>query len=451
MSINKFLGIQDLPSRPRFFIRSFLLLQVLTSFLMSLSNTFFILFSIDNIGFVLSSITVSIMFLVQLITDYPSGSLGDWIGQRWVLTISFACYGIAFFLMVSAQSFTSFAIIAIINGFGNAQNSGAAQSWLDNNYRKVIGDADPDRKIYGFSRLRTIPITRAVLAITFVIGGVLATIVSRQFVFFIQSFLSAFMIIVVLIIVKDEKIMDSEEISNKKTPENNYLKHLVGGLKFLFSTKSTFFFLMGAAFIGSTFAIWGSLLLFPIYFGYSGSDILAGFLRTTVFIFGIIMAIFMAKVSKRLNNNKFPHILFLYMPTFFLSFAALIYLIPPTNTFNPLGWLFVIILINGLTGTLFDIAMNLQQRIMLDLVPSEVRNSVYSLIPTLVSILGIFILPIAGLLIEIYGLIAGIMAALFVGIVSVVFITLGVYFMRSSSEGTRIEKSEMVDASSTAV
>ena len=43
-------------------------------------------------------------------------------------------------------------VIAAINGFANAQNSGALATWLDNNYKKVAGDVDPDRKIYSFSK-----------------------------------------------------------------------------------------------------------------------------------------------------------------------------------------------------------------------------------------------------------------------------------------------------------
>ena len=50
----------------------------------------------------------------------------------------------------------------------------------------------------------------------------------------------------------------------------------------------------------------------------------------------------------------------------------------------------------------------LRDRIIIDLVPSEVRNSIYSLIPTLISIFSIPLLQIAGLLIDQSGLTAGI-------------------------------------------
>ncbi|MFW9991728.1 MAG: hypothetical protein ACFFD4_06685 [Candidatus Odinarchaeota archaeon] len=66
-------------------------MSTLISFTFMLSSTFQVLYTIDHLGFALASVTVAIMFLVQLVTDYPSGSLGDLIGQRWVMTISFTC------------------------------------------------------------------------------------------------------------------------------------------------------------------------------------------------------------------------------------------------------------------------------------------------------------------------------------------------------------------------
>ncbi|MFX1508319.1 MAG: hypothetical protein ACFFDC_19735, partial [Promethearchaeota archaeon] len=50
------------------------------------------------------------------------------------------------------------------------------------------------------------------------------------------------------------------------------------------------------------------------------------------------------------------------------------------------------------------------------------RNSVYSLIPTLVSVIAIPILPIAGILIEDYGMVAGVIVPLFISLVGTIFI-----------------------------
>ena len=57
---------------------------------------------------------------------------------------------------------------------------------------------------------------------------------------------------------------------------------------------------------------------------------------------------------------------------------------------------------------IFDETSNvLSNRVMIDLIPPEYRNGIYSLTPTLVAFFGIFIIPIAGFVIEQTGLVGG--------------------------------------------
>ncbi|UCG00781.1 MAG: MFS transporter [Candidatus Heimdallarchaeota archaeon] len=435
MVISNYLGIKQLPTRAQYYIRSFLLFQSFSSFLLLLSNTFFVLYSLDRIGFALTSVTLSFSFFVQLIFDYPSGSLGDWIGQRWVLIIAYVSYGTAFFLTTSAETFSAFMIIAFFNGFGNAQNSGAIATWLDNNYQKVVGDSDPERKIYGFSRARVITTTRVASAFSFMVGGILATLMSRQFVFGLQAVSLIIIIILVYIVVTDEKVDESSENKiNMDHSSNNYFKHLAGGVKFLLSSKAAFFFILGSALLFASFAIWGNLILFPIYFGYSGSDGLASTLRTIVFFVGVPISLYTAKLSQRFTTDKVPHVTFLFVLLFYPLFIILTSIMPITNELNLIGCVISLIILNATIPTLFDLGATLRQRVMVDLVPSEHRNAVYSLIPTIISILGIFLLPIAGVLIESYGLPAGITAAFIVGVTSAIMITIGMFFYMNAAK-----------------
>ncbi|MFX0185120.1 MAG: MFS transporter [Candidatus Hodarchaeota archaeon] len=426
---NKYLGIEEIPRRAQHYIRTYLVFQTFSTLLLFLSNTFFVLFSIDKIGFALTGVTLSFTFLIQLLFDYPSGSLGDWIGQRWVLSISFACYGIAFFLMTTAQTFTNFMIIAFFNGFGNAQNSGAINTWLDNNYQKVIEQADPERKAYGFSRARVLTMTRVASAVAFMTGGFLATQISRQFVFGLQAIFALIIIIPIYILVRDEKIDESLKINtSNQSSSNSYLAHLVGGVKFLISSKAPFFFITGTALIFASFAIWGSLILLPLYFGYAGSDDIAATLRTSAFVIGVPISLYIAKISQRFQKDQIPLLTFLFVFLFYPGFILVITLIPITNELNLAGCIITVIWLNALIPTLFDLGTILRQRVMLDLVPSENRNAVYSLIPTIISSMGIFLLPISGVIIESYGLTMGIFVAFSVAIVSAIFIALGIHF-----------------------
>ncbi|MHA2307393.1 MAG: MFS transporter [Candidatus Hodarchaeales archaeon] len=428
MIVNKLLGTQELPVDAQYCMRTFLYLSMMISFLASLSSTFYVLFAIDAIGFALAAICTSVMLATQMIFDYPSGSLGDWIGQRWVLAIAFGFYGIGFFLLISATTYLDFVLISVINGLGNAQSSGTFNTWVDNNYRASVGDADPDRKIYGFSTSRVNTFNSISLGSSFMVGGLLATLYTRQFVFTIQFGLSALVIALILYFLKDIQSTKSQALKSYSSISDNiqsYFGFLKGGISFFFSSKKVFLYLIGSSIYNVTWMIWGSLILFPLYFGYTGTDVLASLLRTSLFFAGIPLSFVMANVSKRVSNNKLPVILFLETILFFPSFITLTLFIQPLDEFNLTGIVITFILLWTLVGTIFNLGTTLNQRIMVDLVPSENRNSVYSLMPTIFSLIGIFILPIAGLLVEEFGLAAGIMCAGVTCIVGSVLIYLG--------------------------
>ncbi|MHA2203501.1 MAG: MFS transporter [Candidatus Hodarchaeales archaeon] len=407
-------------------------LSMIISFLASLSSTFYVLFSIDHIGFALTAVCTSIMLATQLLFDYPSGSLGDWIGQRWVLAIAFAFYGISFLFLFSAQTMLDFAFIAIINGFGNAQSSGAFATWVDNNYRVAVGEADLDRKIYGFSTSRVNSLNNFALAASFLIGGTMATLVSRRIVFAIQFGLTIIIIFLILIYLRDIKInieasVETSELKSSKV--SNYFMYLKGGIKFLFSSKAAFLFLIGNAIFSVTWMIWGGLVLFPLYFGYTGTDALAGLLRTSLFLAGIPLSFYIANLNKRISNERLPTFLFLSTISFFPPFILLTLLMPPTNEFNLLGIAITFFFLWTVVGTVFNIAQTLIQRIMIDFVPSENRNSIYSLMPTIFSLIGIPVVPLAGIIIEKFGLAAGIFSASIVCVIGSILISLGVHFI----------------------
>ncbi|MFX0093838.1 MAG: MFS transporter [Candidatus Hodarchaeota archaeon] len=443
MFIANFLGIKTIPAKAQRLIGRFLFLSILGAFLGNLSSTFFILFAIDKIGFVQASIVMSIMLFVQLITDYPSGSLGDWIGQRWVLVISFSCYAISYYLLTTAETFTNFLVLAFFNGLANAQASGTLATWLDNNYQSVVEEADPERKIYGFSMARIGSMNRIVMAIAFVTGGTMATLMSRQFVFFVQAAMSTILIIIALALVRDVKTPTIDQMDKKKTSLMDYLGFLKGGIAFLVSSKTAFFFIVGTSIIFAAFNVWGTLLLFPIYFGYTGSDQLASIFRTVMYFIGIPIAIYMAKVSKRFVNDTVPHFYIIGLLCYFLPFIVLLTLLPATNTINLLGIVITALVLTFANNVLLDVAETLRRRTMLDLVPSENRNAVYSLIPTLISIIAIPLLPIAGMLINDYGFTAGIIVSLVTSLVGASFVFLSLHFKKKSM--TAIDKQSLIE------
>ena len=104
MIITQFLGIQSLPSGAQNLFLRFTSLLVFSSFLFNLSTTFFILYAYSIIGIEAAGIVIAIRLTIQLIFDYPSGSLGDWIGQKWVFTLSLVFSAVYFYLLSFVDS-----------------------------------------------------------------------------------------------------------------------------------------------------------------------------------------------------------------------------------------------------------------------------------------------------------------------------------------------------------
>ncbi|MFX0114709.1 MAG: MFS transporter [Candidatus Hodarchaeota archaeon] len=428
MFLDGFIHIQKLPKQAQWLIRKYLLIYLLNSLVLNLASTFYILFVISKIEFAKAGVIISIMLLVQLVSDYPSGSLGDWIGQRWVLATAYFLYGSAYFILFFAESFADFVIISLIFGLGNAQASGTITSWRDNNYQKLVSkDLDPERKNYGFTLTRVDSLNMITLALTFIIGGFMATLISREFVFLLQSVLCIFTVLIILIILQDVKT-DYVIKDKKKVINGEYFHYLKGGIEFLISNRTVFLFIIGISIYTVTWTIWGSLILFPLYFGYSGSDSIAGILRTIIYVNGVAARIYIVSyLGRRFSIDKIPHLLLLHLLFFFPGFIILLYFVPVNNSFNLLGFVLIIIFQNILISIILGIEGVLRQRFMLDLIPAENRNAVYSLIPTLIALFSIPIMPVAGWLIDAYGLSAGLMLAFGTALLGTIFIGLALY------------------------
>ncbi len=421
--LNQFLGIVEIPKDAQYFIRNFVILSAIAGFVSLLSSTFWILFIIEKINFAQASFVISFTLFIQMLFDYPSGSLADWIGQRWVLFFTYICWGIGLVLMIFATSFPMFLLIGAINGMGSAQFSGTLDTWLENNYQKTIGKNDPERKIYGFSRQRFLTINRITSALSYMVGGFLASTISREFVFLVQGIAMGFLVIFILMIVKNYKEEKIVELSRSENTKKNksYLSYLKCGIHITLSSKAIFCLIMAISFFFAAFSIWGRLLLLPVYFGYTGSDEFAATLRTIIYVNGIWISLITAKFNNRIRNEKVSIITLLLIIGFFPGYILLTSLIPPENKLNIVACLIVIVLMNGLIPTFADLVTVLRQRIMIDLIPTESRNSIYSLQPTIAAIIGIILLPITGYLVQNYGITAGIGVAALPGFIAIIF------------------------------
>jgi hypothetical protein len=347
------------------------------------------------------------------------------------MIISNASFAFSFFLLVIANNPAYFFIVALTMGFANAQLSGTMDTWLDNNYKRVIEEADPERKIYGFSVSRVISLDRLTSASAFVIGGVIATFISREHVFFVQACLFIMTSFVILKIMKDVEECKVSTVDQDKSESKGYFGSLKRGIQFLLTDKIAFFFIMGTAFIFLSFTIWGELILMPLYFGYTGSDLLASSYRTMIFLVGVPIAIYMSKISAKTVNSQVALFYFLHVLTFFTPIIILLILVPTTNRFNLTALIITAIILIFSIDTVGEIAEVLRRRTMVDLVPSNNRNAVYSLISTFVAFFGVPLLPLTGKLIKNYGIQAGVTVALIISILGSIFIYVSLYYRKT--------------------
>ena len=94
----------------------------------------------------------------------------------------------------------------------------------------------------------------------------------------------------------------------------------------------------------------------------------------------------------------------------------------------------------------------LRIRLLVDLVPLEYRNSIYSFIPAITTLFSVPLLPVAGQIIDSFSLVACMVVVLTVFITGFLLITLGIRLMKSDAKiipldgSITIEKPEKSEA-----
>ncbi|MHA2097719.1 MAG: MFS transporter [Candidatus Kariarchaeaceae archaeon] len=425
-----FFGIKDLPEDAKHILMKFFYLILTVSFFASMGQSFILLHFIDIQGFRVAGLLMSIVAVSQLVSDYPSGSLGDFIGQRFVLSLSFLFFSLAFFTMSLNEDFNAFIFSAVFIGLGLGQNSGAVETWLDNNYKKTSQNKDPEGKMYGFATQRMGTIIGPFTAISFIIGGVISTFYGRTNLFLVTGIFLLLLIPFILFYMRDVSIKEKE---GKKS--NNYLSFFKGGISYLFSSKKAFFLLLGVAVIDLAFSIWFTLILFPVYFGYSGSDAGVGILRGFIFLVGGITGIFVANLSKKFSNENFAAVTLLTNLLFFSGMTAVLYFFPPKDAFDNVGTTLLILQMAIFIGIFLNVAFILRQRVMMKTIPSEFRNSIYSLLPTMTITMQIPLLIFMGGILENGGLLAGLQILLIIGLIGPLLLFISQFY----GEGVELE------------
>jgi MFS family permease len=392
------LGTSDLNPEARQFISRATGLMLVFVFTVMLTNTFLILHALEFVTLAQLSVILAVQFAVQALTDYPSGAIGDWLGQRWVFFVAALSYGIGFIVISQAFDFTTVLIAFVLVAFAQSQESGTYIAWFDNNY-KLYATEDKDRRIYSQFYGKFTMMSGILTALSFILGGVFLVFVGRQLLFIIQGVL---ILLVSLIFVK--LMRDHESVKRDKLKFRAYLRYLRGGIATVAHNKTLRLMILGLVISGVGFAIWSGLLLFPLYADYAKTDAWTAILRSSIFILGAICVGVAGVVSKRIHRlQKWLAISVLLIDVlFFLGIYIMLMLNPAPSTFTLISILFVMLTFTLAFGPRY-LADVLKPRFYLDVIPDENRNAVYSLIPTLTLIVSVFAVPMGGVLIETLG------------------------------------------------
>ena len=292
---------------------------------------------------------------------------------------------------------------------------------MDNNYR-IAAPEDDERKQYGVFRGKALSLFLLIDAIVMVPGGLLAALFGRPWVFQLQFVLSMGLAVATMVLIRD-----FPEVSEKRAERPNLREYgslLKEGLVFTFGDPFAKYVIIGLMLVTSNFPVWWAFIMTPMLYQY----LIVDFAVTSVIALLTIPGIFYAQRSgiwaKRFEPKKLiPRFKFINSPLFFLLMALLMIALPPvlaspnlfifyfplTNivilavpfeSFLPVVLIIIIYAIAGVFGQIQGILVS---RVFVDAIPSRVRNSVYSLMPTMMLIFSIPQITFFGWIIQFYG------------------------------------------------
>jgi MFS family permease len=377
-------------------------------------------------GLVLVGVLVVIQLVVQTLLDYPTGALGDHIGQRWVLASAMICFAVAFWITSIAtpeSPFIIFLAIYVLLGVAQSQQSGSWGTWFDNNYRIAMPN-DDDRKQYGVIQARINTLAELVSTLIVIPGAWLALIFARTWVFQLQAIFFVVFAIIILRFVRD--FPEVEEARKEHRSHAGYSTVLVEGFRFLISDRFVLLSTLGVVIMSASGVLWFQLLMFPLYYTYLLTEVAVASFITIWFLTSIVAQERSGVWSRRLDPvkwiprfrllNWFGFVEFGFLAAFFhffpapidtgntiqllIPFTDLIIMEMPAESIIPMVLLLLLFALTNFTTYFANI---LTKRLMIDVIPNRIRNSMYSLQPTLVMMIAIPLVLAFGWIIPTYG------------------------------------------------
>lgn len=432
--ITSYFGLQgDKPELTKL-AATFLGLSTSMTAAISISTTFYLIFIAEALGngsyidgLALAGVLIVVQKAVQTLLDYPTGILGDLVGQRWVLASAFLTYSAAFYivsLITDSSPFGLFLIVYILMGVAASQESGALDSWFDNNYTLTVPE-DKKKAHYGVFVGKQAMFLRISRALAILPGAFIAVLVARAFVFQIQSLACTLIAVAAVVLVHDIPI--ENEIEQPDDVEVKYFSLLRESARHVISSPFLKYIILGNTLFLSIGFTWAELIMYPYLYEYLTSDFAVALLMTTVFVVFAFLWERSGVWAKRFEPRKWiPRFRFIQSSgvLFFCLFAIIMLVFPPppitselidiavpfTNIVflkvpsESIMPILLILAVWFVQGIFFTVAAILWIRVLIDVIPNRIRNGVYSLLPTLVVLFAIPQVALFGRLISVSGI-----------------------------------------------
>ncbi len=414
------LGIRDLAPQGKKLLTKYALLFALASMMINASTTYYILYVLSFVTIQQLGVLLALSMVVQLLLDYPTGALSDWMGQRWMLFFAYMTFALSFILLSESRTFGGFVLVFLLKGVAQSQHSEALSSWLHLNYKSIADEVDPNREHYKGFITRYKVIGNSLTALSYVVAGYVAFIFDRPMLFRFQAL--AFVLLSWIYLFSVRNLTRTE--GTKGDARRTYFSHLKGGIRIVIISGKVRYLMFSATIWMIALSGWASFFLHPIYYVYTGSDVGAGVMRSLVWWLEAIMIFSLASVIVRKFNEKWIYkIRLLQSLAFFGGFAILSWLFPLASDSVSFNFIAIVLALGLMMFNSFctRVYNTLFSVIYLDLIPDEYRNAAYSLIPTVTLIGSIPLLFAFGGIIEMIGVPISILLLSLLGMISAIF------------------------------
>lgn len=394
----------------------------------AITGTFFVLYLLEFLNFSEIGVLFAVGWFIIAIMDYPTGAWSDSIGPRNVLIIANILFAISGIIFLFSDNFTLFLLSEILAGLGFSQESGALQSWFDNAYREHAQTLDPSRTEYGAFTGSLEMGLRLLGAFGIITSGLIAEFWGRRILFVIE------LGIVILFLISLPLFLPPHRARSVEKAKKKYREIFKEGLQFLFTSKGHLAIFLGTGItMGVIEGLWGTFILIPLYNEYAITDTLTATLRFITWGCGIIIGLTVISPSKRLKNTR-QWLMRLTIPGLaglFISVTMFYLVFPPGLVFDLVKFIGLALAFNvfGIFTRLREI---LESRFIIDFVPDETRNSLYSLLATITTLVAIPLSIYGGFVVEINGILGGmILTSIFV-LIGTILATVGLHWIQKA-------------------